>query len=132
MNKQEKTIDGSKTIFAVYGTLKRGYGNNHLLRNAKFIGEHTTEPNYTMYGKGCGFPIVGTHGNTAIKCELFETTDPETVRMVDSLEGFRGVKGSPNNWYDRITINTKHGPAEMYVMHNERNSPIVESGEWGK
>lgn len=118
-------------IFAVYGTLKRGFGNNRLLRDAIFLGEHTTEPKYTMYSAG-GFPIVKTGGQTAIKCELFATDNKDIIEDVNSLEGYRG-KNDPNNWYDRMTIETKHGPAEMFVMHktgNERPSAVVETGEW--
>lgn len=116
-------------IFAVYGTLKRGFGNNRLLADAKFIGTHTTEPEYTMYSSG-GFPIVKTGGETSIKCELFATTDPAVINHVNMLEGYRG-KDDPNNWYDRKTINTAFGDAEMYVMHEvPSRMPVVEGGEW--
>lgn len=115
-------------IFAVYGTLKRGFGNNRLLRNATFLGTHTTEPKYTMHSAG-GFPIVVTGGNTAIKCELFATEDQNTIDMVNSLEGFNS-KGDPYNWYDRETIPTPMGDAEMFVMHNPRQGAIIEDGEW--
>jgi gamma-glutamylcyclotransferase (GGCT)/AIG2-like uncharacterized protein YtfP len=119
-----------KVIFATYGTLKRGFGNNRLLRDAEFIGEHTTEPAYTMYSAG-GFPIVTTNGNTPIKCELFATTNPEIVKRVNALEGFSGIKNHPDNWYDRLTIQTPYGEAEMYVMDSVgRDMPVVESGEW--
>lgn len=115
-------------IFAVYGTLKRGFGNNRLLRDATFLGTHTTEPKYTMHSAG-GFPIVVTGGKTPIKCELFATEDPAVIERVDILEGFNG-KGRNDNWYDRETIETPMGKAEMYVMHTTRHGAIIEDGEW--
>lgn len=116
--------------FAVYGTLKSGYGNNRLLENAKFVGMHVTEPEYTMYHSG--FPIVCEGGTTAITCEIWETTDPTVEGHVNSLEGFSGIKKSSHNWYDRKTIQTKYGPAEMFVMYGKKELKIIPSGIWSR
>lgn len=125
MNKDEQM----PVLMAVYGTLKRGFGNNYLLKDAKFMGRHITEPKYTMYSRG-GFPISVDRGTTPLTCEIFEVTDPNTVSRVNALEGFSGVKGSSENWYDRQTIPTEYGDAEIYIMHEPQNLSVVENGNW--
>lgn len=118
------------TRFAVYGTLKQNRGNHHRLDGAQYLGNHITDPNYTMYACG-GFPAVKMGGNTPITVEVYETNNENIVRGVNNLEGFTGIKDDPENWYDTITINTPYGEAEMFYMKQglDRN-PIVENGIW--
>lgn len=85
---------GNHLIF-VYGTLKRGWGNNIIIRDQRFIGvAETLEPAYEMYGLG-GFPGV-VSGNKTIKGELFEVDDTAFDRC-DRLEGHP-------NFYKRVEI----------------------------
>lgn len=115
-------------IMAVYGTLKQGFGNNHLLERAKYLGEAFTTPEYTMYSLG-GFPTIVKNGNTSIKIEVYEVEDPTAINR---LEGFTGEKNSPSNWYNTETIATPYGDAEMFVFDKppQRHINIVESGVW--
>lgn len=116
--------------FAVYGSLKRSFGNNRVLGDATFLGTHVTEPHYTLHSMG-GFPGVRPDGETGIHVEIFETRDPNIVRSVNRLEGYTGVKNHPDNWYNAVTIDTPYGPAEMFVM-TEPLSPdsVIPSGVW--
>lgn len=119
-----------KKILAVYGTLKKGFGNNRCLGNSKFLGEFKTEPIYTLMAGG--FPICERGGNTSIIGELYETDNPEIISDVNSLEGFSGIKGHPDNWYDVDLIETKFGLATMYVMDKNTSgrNRIIKSGIW--
>ena len=108
----------------VYGTLKKGHGNWHyILKNhSLFMGEHTTEPVFTMIDLGA-FPGVLADGDTRIKGEVFEIDD-ETMRRVDSLEGYP-------EFYNRQQIETQFGPAWMYYLGDSyRGYRQVENGEW--
>lgn len=117
------------TRFAVYGTLKKGRGNDARLRSTKFLGDHLTEPNYTMYSMG-GFPAVVPEGNTSITIEVYETTDEDVINSVNALEGFSGIKNDPRNWYDTETIDTPYGKAEMFIFKTAPARPVVEGGKW--
>lgn len=75
-----------KQLFFVYGTLKRGYGNNVLLNRAKFVGTATTVSGGFRMMDG-GFPMVFTDGLFNIKGEVFEVSEEETVKNLDRLEG---------------------------------------------
>ena len=67
----------------VYGTLKRGYGNNRLLSGCEFLGEAVTAPKYDLKARGIPFLV---HGNYAVHGEVYEA-DEETVYRMDLLEG---------------------------------------------
>ena len=45
-------------LIAVYGTLKRGFGNNVLLSNAIFVSQAKTERQYPMVVHGSGLPYA--------------------------------------------------------------------------
>jgi gamma-glutamylcyclotransferase (GGCT)/AIG2-like uncharacterized protein YtfP len=116
----------NKLVF-VYGTLKQGYGNNSLLKNAEFIGEFTTcEDSFLMYTNG-SFPYVVRDGKFHVKGELYHVKDPRTAEELDWLEGY------PNH-YDRVPVTVCDGlngyhEAEMYVAahkeHVQNLRPII-------
>lgn len=88
-----------KRVF-VYGTLKKGHGNNRVLGNSTFLGEAITcADGFFMYTNG-GFPYVLRNGSFFIKGELYEVTSDEVLRGLDRLEGY------PSH-YDRILITAK-------------------------
>lgn len=108
----------------VYGTLKRGFGNHeYLLSKSKFLGEHVTDPAYTMVSCG-GFPGVIESGSTPITGEVFEVTEEELLDC-DRLEGHP-------NWYRRKLIPTPYGEAWVYIYPSDKveGLKVVESGVW--
>lgn len=115
-------------LLAVYGTLKKNYGNHVFLKNAKYLGTHITEPKYTMYSMG-GFPTVTLEGNTPITLEIY-SVDKETKKHINMLEGYTGKRNSDENWYDTTDVDTPWGTAEMYYFKNKPNNMIVPDGNW--
>lgn len=114
---------------AVYGTLKKGYDNHqYLLKDAEYIGSCKTKPNFTMYSLG-GFPAVVPEGDTPITVEVYKV-DKTTEEAINQLEGFSGSKGSFTNWYDRMSVDTDYGLAEMYIFHQAPCNRIVKNGIW--
>lgn len=92
---------------AVYGTLKRGYGNNVLLSNTKFVGEKILD-GFRLYN--AGFPVARESYGDRIKCEIFEIADNDdkTLQWLDRLEG-------NGRMYDRTDIDG----VSLYVGHPE-------------
>src|SRR3546814_1653427 len=58
----------SKHLIFVYGTLKRGWGNNAIIHDQKYIGVGTTSPDFEMFSLG-GYPGV-IEGDKRISGEL--------------------------------------------------------------
>jgi gamma-glutamylcyclotransferase (GGCT)/AIG2-like uncharacterized protein YtfP len=119
-----------KHKIAVYGTLRKGQGNNkYCLSNSKYLGTTNTEKSFKMYSSG-GFPIV-TKGERDIEIDVYEVAD-EDLNKVYRLEGYTGVRDSEKNWYNTIDVKTKFGVAEMFIMNE--NSVVslseIESGNW--
>lgn len=121
----------SKSIrLAVYGTLKRGYGNNGYLRDSKFIGSGKTSEKYAMYASGIPF-VTKKQQLTNIHVEVFEVNDSDTLNSVDRLEGHP-------EWYKRepIEVTLENGEktiAELYFCDDVSQRPenLVESGNYG-
>ena len=78
----------------VYGTLKRGFGNNGFLINQKFIGVGCTRNKFALYKDS--LPYLVDKPETPIGGEVYEV-DNETLERLDSLEGHP-------NWYRRKKI----------------------------
>ena len=118
-------------LIAVYGTLKQGRGNDHLLMDSQLLGTHKTEPRFTMRSNG-GFPYVENKGSTSIHVEVYAVKDKDVSNRINRLEGFNGIKGHPENrFYDAIEIETPYGKADMFIAGRDvSNLPLVASGCW--
>lgn len=134
-NRIEISEERPYVLVACYGTLRLGQGNwNHILKgNSEHLGTYSTSPEYTMYGRRSGFPVVGTHGSTAITYDLFKVTDNAVVNRLHRLEGSTGIPGDDRNWYDIQPISTEHGEAFIYVQHGrdaEGHGEEITTGDW--
>ena len=97
----------------VYGTLKRGYGNNRLLQSAKFIDSGVTMMPYRILGTG-GFPVVLNEKEHRIAGEVYEIVTKRDLPRLDGLEGY------PYMYYRKkvmVELNTTgiKIAAQMYV-----------------
>lgn len=113
----------SEHVVFVYGTLKKGYGNHHLLSRSKFLDTAVTRG--VLHDLGA-FPAARTNDSGGqIHGELY-SVDDETLARLDRLEGIP-------TFYQRDKVETSKGPAWIYTMNNERLTqyPIIRSGEWG-
>jgi len=92
---------------AVYGTLKRGFGNNYLLRNAKYKGFGITSEVGLLYDVGFPYFVPEEYVQDEklldvvkpVQVEIYEV-DKITLNSLDFLEGY------PNH-YDRKLINIR-------------------------
>jgi gamma-glutamylaminecyclotransferase len=76
------------TLLFVYGTLKRGGVNDHLLRDQDFIGEATTAPRYRVFDLGPYPGLVRDDASgLAVQGELFAVSDC----CLAELDDFEGV-----------------------------------------
>lgn len=112
----------------VYGTLKKGYPNHHLLEDgAAFLGERVTMPEFTMHNIHGAYPAVELHGETAIHGELYSVTS-DVFKDLDHLEGYP-------EYYNRCKVQL-HGMeksyAWMYYMEMDvlGQYDVIESGKW--
>lgn len=134
--------EDKSVLYAVYGTLRAGWGNNRILckedgstrHGVEYLGIMKTDPLYTMYGKNAGFPVVAINGKTAITVEIYRVTDENIIKRVNGLEGYTGRRDDPQNWYNTTEVKTKWGIANMFCMEGRSGSRdnIIESGDWNE
>ena len=68
----------------VYGTLKRGFGNNYMLRNSKFVGKSISVDRFDVYD--CGFPCAyESPDGKLLSGEIYELSDEDFI-FTDRLE----------------------------------------------
>jgi gamma-glutamylcyclotransferase (GGCT)/AIG2-like uncharacterized protein YtfP len=116
-------------LVAVYGTLRQGCGNNRVLGPSEKLGLFKTPPHWEMFSMG-GFPGV-RNGDKPITLEVYRVTDECVSQSLDWLEGY---SGDESNFYDKTTVHTDWGEAEMYVLQGEqyKGSPLIEGGDWNE
>jgi gamma-glutamylcyclotransferase (GGCT)/AIG2-like uncharacterized protein YtfP len=106
----------------VYGTLRRGKVNHHLLEGARFCGYHTTAPLYKMVSLG-SYPGVVKRGRSRIQGEVYEV-EAKTMSLLDRLEGYPTA-------YSRELISTPWGRAWIYLYRGSlQDRQTIASGAW--
>ena len=81
--------DPAKILIAVYGTLKKGFGNHsRYLSNAEFVGSGVTSDKLRMIvGNGLPHLYKGAHWQGhRVSVEVYRVT-PSELRAIDDLEG---------------------------------------------
>ena len=110
-----------RELFFVYGTLKKGYGNNVLLADSKFLGQAVTKKLYKLYN--CGFPmaypsVVGL----PVVGELYEVVSTRVIETLDYLE-------SNGSLYTRakLPVSYKGGEEEAWIYEGTpwHNNPSL-------
>jgi gamma-glutamylaminecyclotransferase len=84
---QNSTCAGSTSLVFVYGSLKRGFGNHHFLREQRFLGEARTRPVYRLLSFHA-YPgmIEADNQGRSIHGEVWEV-DAACKEALDQLEG---------------------------------------------
>lgn len=101
----------------VYGTLKRSYGNNHLLNGQEFLGEAQTIENYIMECRGIPYVYGVDHaikGNKRIEGkpihgEVWKVSALALAR-IDRLEGHP-------RWYRRLQTPVHLNSKKRLMFH---------------
>ena len=90
--------EGNKELVAVYGTLKRGFGNHrNFLQDQEFVGSGTTQDRYPLIVKGLPFLLNEKGKGHNVEVDVFNVDMP-TLESLDALENHP-------TWYRRKEIN---------------------------
>jgi gamma-glutamylcyclotransferase (GGCT)/AIG2-like uncharacterized protein YtfP len=111
-----------RSLVFVYGTLMRGEVNHRLLAGAEWVGEHRTEPCFTLVNLGA-YPGLIAGGRVAVTGELY-LVDGAGLRALDVLEDYPRL-------YRRGRLRTASGRAWTYLYRGSvRDRPAIPSGDW--
>ncbi|MCL6415099.1 gamma-glutamylcyclotransferase [Aestuariirhabdus sp. Z084] len=120
-------------LVAVYGSLRRGLWNHHILAHSEYVAK-TRLPGWQMFSLG-RFPGV-RRGQGYITVEIYRVTPP-VLKALDQMEGYYPEHTKPRlvdekKFYDRVQVTTGSGLAHLYILEDRRywQSPLIESGDW--
>ncbi|MEQ6886959.1 gamma-glutamylcyclotransferase family protein [Salicola sp. Rm-C-2C1-2] len=112
---------------AVYGTLKRGYGNHRLLMRARFLG--TDHLNSIVLHDLGPCPGAVDQPSQGIVVEVYEV-DERTFERVDALEGYN-ARAPERGEYTRQLRDTRFGAAWVYFYNGSvRGFRRITRGAW--
>jgi len=113
------------TVF-VYGTLRQGMGNHHLLQNSKYLGQYRERIDFEMVDLGAFPGLVPYSGlfKSPITLEAYEVDD-KTMEDLDRLEGYP-------SFYNRQVIRVKDIEGYIYYLNDKDryNYKRVSNGDW--
>ena len=114
-------------LVAVYGTLKRGGSNFHLLEQAEFIGADQIN-SIALYDLG-PYPGACEERSGGIGIEVFSVS-PEQLALLDDLEEY--MADAPTlGLYNRKLFTTRFGAAWVYLYNQSVTScPRIDAGSW--
>lgn len=125
----------SKRMLFVYGTLKKGYGNNRLLQrpDCRFVAEATTDRPYLLmnFGRFPGMYQEGAKKETPkVRGELWEVSDEAIVRC-DYLEGHPTMyRRTPIKVTAHVGLEDKEVDCETYFYQGGIHGIECSSGHW--
>ncbi|WP_052383856.1 gamma-glutamylcyclotransferase family protein [Litchfieldella xinjiangensis] len=114
-------------LVAVYGTLKRGLSNHHVLDGAEFVGPDVIT-SATLYDLG-PYPGAKPERSRGIEVEVFKV-NARLMTALDLLEDYR-VRAPAQGMYDRAIHRTAFGPAWLYLYNPDvRGRRAIRAGGW--
>jgi len=123
--------NNEKELYAVYGTLKKGFGNHRILNRNPLKTE--TIKGFKMYSNG-GFPMIveSENKNDEITIEIYQVSESETKYRLDRLEGYSPEQDQ--GMYLRRKVTTSLGEAWIYIWNCSisQNLQHVENGNFTK
>ncbi len=94
----------------VYGTLKNGHGNHHLLTDSKWC-YNTTIQGFSLYVSGIPYAMEDSKSTTPLHIEVYEV-DNATLARLDRLEGHPRA-------YERKPFNIGEDEVWIYTYNHE-------------
>jgi gamma-glutamylcyclotransferase (GGCT)/AIG2-like uncharacterized protein YtfP len=122
--------NNKKEYYAVYGTLRLGFGNyENILAPLQPIEERRIS-GFKMYTNGM-FPMIIPSERSRITVEIFEVDDPEIKRRLDGLEGYDPDTNTGMYLRKQIDIG-KFKNVNIYVWNRERHKTLnlVDDGDF--
>lgn len=124
---QETDDTVEQGLLLVYGTLRKGQENHHLLdREGVEYLDTVDVPNFMMFNLGAypGVKIAAPTYSKYITAELYKVEGDINWAGLDYLEGHP-------NLYERIEVSTNRGDAWIYVYKRPViNNTLIPSGDW--
>ncbi len=134
----EDSSGGRYLPLAVYGTLRRGDRNHHLLGESPYLGSGEVEGVLRHVPaaptRPYGFPVLLPAAAGRVTVELYRLARPELMVALDKLENYDPAREAESEFLRR-TVRVFDGPvdeAEVYVYNGptEVLGDVIGGGDW--
>lgn len=119
-----------KTVL-VYGTLRKGFGNNTYMNNCEFISKGLTKEKYKLTANGIPF-VSKSEPISNITIEAYKVPESQ-MPFIDRLEGY-DPGDHEGSWYKRSKTKAvlENGEEiEGYLYFNDsEGSTLIKSGNY--
>lgn len=113
---------------AVYGTLRKGQRNHHLLKSSRYVGLYSFYLPFRMYKVGLYYPaLVPDEADNLITIEVYEVTNA-TMNGLDKLENYP-------TYYDRFPVECNGEEVWIYYLEKSKENLStftceIPGGDW--
>lgn len=122
-------FSGMTGLVAVYGSLRAGLQNHHLLSGARLVAREHLK-GFALYDLG-QFPAAVKDRRRTILVEVYEVQEHHIERL-DQLEWFFPADRAAS-LYIREQVQTSPGMSWVYIYNRHLgDTPHVSSGDWSK
>lgn len=127
-----------RPVVAVYGTLRRGCRNHHLLDGAEPLGVGLVDGTLwlveTEVQRAYPYPALVLEGASQVVVECFRITGPSQLAALDRLESYH-PDDEPGSEYVRRTVRVvgaRAPSAQVYVYRGPREhlARPIPNGDW--
>lgn len=122
-------MSAARHLIFVYGTLKRGCSNHHVLGAQQFLGEARTIPGYRLHHLGEYPGMIAAPDDTAGVAGEVWSVDTATLARLDAFEGT--AEGLYRR--ERIELLPPFTPqtVDTYLYaQSVKNRPVIADGFW--
>ncbi len=114
-------------LVAVYGTLKKGLCNHHLLQSARYLGNDVIH-SLVLYDLG-PYPGAKPESSQGIEIEVYLVSEA-TLADLDALEECN-LQQPDQGMYRRDALPTRYGLAWVYVYNRSvQGCARLDQGAW--
>jgi gamma-glutamylcyclotransferase (GGCT)/AIG2-like uncharacterized protein YtfP len=131
-------------VIAVYGTLRRGGQNHHLLNGARFLGTGLIRGRIhavrAAVRRPYAYPLLLPDETESVVVELYGITDPVMLQALDFLEMYNPADETASEYVRRtVTVfdhdqTTSVGVADVYFYNGSPTAigELIRRGDWAQ
>jgi gamma-glutamylcyclotransferase (GGCT)/AIG2-like uncharacterized protein YtfP len=128
VSRQNYLEQNSKTLIAIYDSLRKDMSLHDKLKNSFYLGEFISLPEYCLIDSEL-FPKLLKNGTFPIKIEIYSVDITTYNTLFVHYDYYH--KLYPKNKHNLEEIKTPFGDAKIFIFNGKLSEgKIIESGDW--